>query len=464
MPGSYTPNFHLKRLGPGEKLSDESYKYTTQDRDLIDLLLQIGASTHHHSGAAASSSAPPAPELRLHTTGGTIPAGQRVFYKIALVDPNGIETVASPERYIDTAPAVIPPGAPALELVGTGGILMPGNYYYVLTAYFPTNTQETTPGVTQFVHIAAGTTNEIVLHFPSPPVGAAGYNIYRQKPGNSGLLYLASVAITGGVTPGNYVDDGSVTEDCDRRPPNANGTESSNSIDVQLVGATPAVPAGFTWKIYRTYAPNNYQNSVLHHVVEETFTGSGIITPIWVDTGGGTTTGQPQDSSVVPASPSKISLTSMAEAEGRLPLAGVQDFPQVVSFAMTGVLAVTDGKVAWICEYPRATIVGVRIGLGKGYTPAATPVIADVNVGVGLNPGSYASIFSGSGVQPRIAVGDQMGAIAVPDVTTNLTLGDSLTVDIDQAGGGATPTDYDLMVNIMLLVQFDNAVSNGSWS
>jgi hypothetical protein len=203
---------------------------------------------------------------------------------------------------------------------------------------------------------------------------------------------------------------------------------------------------------------------VLHLVVEETFEGSGIITPTWTDVGGGTSTGQPQATSVVPDSPDPINLTGMAEVQGRLPLAGVNRFPQVVTFAMTGALAVTEGKVAWVCEYPRATVVGVRAGLGKGYAPASTAVIADVNVGVGLNPSSYVSIFSGTGAQPQIAVGDQMGDIAVPDVTTDLTLGDSLTVDIDQSGGGATPTDYDLMVNIMLLVQFDNDASDEVWS
>ena len=461
MPSSYTANFHLKRLGPTEKLSDESYKYSTADRDLIDLLLQIGASTHKHNGAAASSSAPTAPTLTLHTTGGTIPAGRRVFYKVALVDPNGIESVASDEVYQDTPAAVDAPGAPALELVASGGVLLPGNYYYVLTAYTPTSSQETTPGVTQFVHVPDGTTNEIVIHFPAPPAGAAGYNIYRQKPGNSGLLYLASVPISGTTTPDPYTDDWSVAEDCDRRPPNVNSTDASNSIDV---GFVDTLPDGYTWRVYRTYAPNNYTNSLLHWVVEETFEGSGIIVTTWIDVGGGTATGQPQSQSVVPNSPSKVSLTDMAEAQGRLPLAGLKYFPQVVTFGMTGLVAVTEGKVAWICEYPRAKIIGVRASLGKGYAPASTAVIVDVNVGVGLNPSSYDSIYSGTGAQPQIAVGDQMGDIAVPDVTTDLTLGDSLTIDIDQAGGGATPTDYDLMVNVMLLVQFDNVVSDGSWS
>jgi hypothetical protein len=103
----------------------------------------------------------------------------------------------------------------------------------------------------------------------------------------------------------------------------------------------------------------------------------------------------------------------------------------------------------WTCDFTSATIVGVRASLGRGYHPASQPVIVDVKKGSGLSP-TYTSIFSGA--FPEVLVGNQIGAVQTPAVTT-LAKGDSLVCDITQSGGGATPTDGYLTVNVELLVQ-----------
>jgi len=317
-----TPNFHLKKLGQGEHMSDEGYKFSDADRDTIDRLLALGA-THHHTGASPSSYADGlgAPTLTAHVAGGSIPAGVRVFYKVALVDPNGFESVAGPESYVDMPAAIAIPAAPALELDDAGGTLLPGNYYYVLSAYDPLNTQETPGGQAAYFPVPSGATNAIILHFPSPPSGATGYNIFRQKPGGSRPVYLDSVTITDGATPDNYVDDGSVTEDGNRRVPTVNSTRSQNSIDVDLPGAVSPLADGWTWRVYRTYAANSYLNSLLRWVVDETSEGSGVITTTTTDIGGGTVVGAPKDTATNPASPDKVDLAT--ETTGVLPAAQI---------------------------------------------------------------------------------------------------------------------------------------------
>ena len=47
--------------------------------------------------------------------------------------------------------------------------------------------------------------------------------------------------------------------------------------------------------------------------------------------------------------------------------------------------------------------------------------------------------------------GEQIGEPAVPDVVA-ITVGDALYADIDQVGGGATPMDDGLVVQVYMFV------------
>lgn len=436
-----TPRYHFTTMGAGDAFSANGYKYTDADRRLLEVLAYLGAEGHHHDGAAGDSSTPVAPVLTLDATAGTIPGGARVYYKVTLVDPNGLESAGSPESFVDTPAALAPPAAPSLAVVSTGGTLQPGTRYYALSAYYPLSTQETTAPNIAPVQIFSGATNQVRVTRPTLPVGATGWNIYRREPGEIDYFYVTTqlAAVT------SWLDDGSSASACDRRRPQANGTNATNSVEVCLGGATPVLPgAGWTWKVYRTYANASYVNSFLHHVVEETFEGSGINAICHIDTGFATMAGQPPASAPAIGSPSKVLLTGGAEVEGCLPYANVAGFPFAVTFEFAGAVTVHDGTKVWVCEFPTYTILGVRANLGRGSVPAAQAVVGDVKKWTGS---AWASIFTTTPNRPQVAVGATIGTRKVPQ-SPALVLGDAIVADVLQAGAGATPTDSDLAITV----------------
>lgn len=334
-----TAHYLLKRIRAGEHFSDDDFKYTDSDRVLADLLMYLGAEGHHHDGAAAPDLSVSPPTLTLSDTGGALPAGTRVYYRIALVNGDGFEGPASVEEYVDTDPAIATPNPPSLAVATTGGALLPGQYYYAVSAYQTANTVETRASTPVYISAPVGSSlNEITLTLPALPAGATGFNIYRRKPGASDWRYLASTA---GPT---YVDDGSVTEDATRGLPSANTTNTTSMVTVTFPGATPVVPDGMTWRIYRTTVANDYRNSLLHAVVEES--SPGVIAVDYDDLGSATLPGSPRNSSVIPGSPSKIDLAT--EVDGVLPSANM------TAMIGSGALAdrppggdVPDGFVYW---------------------------------------------------------------------------------------------------------------------
>lgn len=450
-----TDRYALKRLIAGQSLSDDGYQFTDADRVLIDRLLYLGAESHRHDGATATAStAPAAPSLLTVTTAGAIPAGTRVYYKVTLVDVNGLESTPSTEVFVDTPAPLIEPGPPTLLARSTGGTLAPGNYYYALSAYANgINTQETKALSPGFITVPVGsTTNSIEIVFPALPAGATGWNIYRKRPGGARYDYLLSVAANVATPPTRYIDTGAAVEDCNRTTPVRNSTNAQNSVQVTIGGATPAVPVGMTWKVYRTYIGGNYDNTLLHHVVEHTADFSGIITPRYTDMGLSPMVGKPPTVGIAIASPPRIRFGDSADVQGALPLARVSAFPEMVAFSFEGTLSPRQGTSVWVCEYPRATIMGVRASLGRGYSPVATDVVVDVICGTNTATPTFASIFAALADQPRILVGAQIGTRVVPTAKRELLEGEALSIDIETAGGGATPNDRDLTVMVYLLV------------
>lgn len=439
MAGS-TSNYGLQKLGAGDSFATNGYKYTDADREQIDNLLKLGAETHHHTGEAASSYSLTAPTLTLSATGGVLPAGARIWYTYTYVDANGHETGQSVEDYVDTAAPVSNPAAPTLTSIATTGTLIPGNYYYVLSAYTGSSANETQATNPNYITVPAGTnTNKVTLTLPTLPSGATGFNIYRLKPGSSGYFWLAST------TSGSYVDNGSVTDDCNRVLPTRNTTNATNKVTVALPGA---VPADTTWKIYRTTNDGVWSNTFLKWVTEETFDGSGIIAPSYLDVGTATSLGDPPSTSQLVGSPDKLLLTDGSEVQGGLPM-GLTAFPFAETWGFFGTLEITVGTSVWVCPFPAATILFCKAALGRGYAPASTSVICDVNKGTGATP-TYTTIYTTQSNRPSIGVGRQIGAKTYPDVKT-LVEGDSLSVDIDQIGGGATRTDKDLTVTVYMI-------------
>lgn len=467
MAGS-TDHYGLITLEGGESLSTNGYQFTNADRQRIDQLLWLGAEGHHHTGAVGSIQEPASgPTLTLQTTGGSIPAGTRVYYRISYVDSNGLESVSSAESFIDTPDPIDSPGAPSLAYSTTGGVLAPGVYYYALTAYVDASIAETMVGPTTYIQVPITThTNLVTLTLPSLPAGATGFNVYRRAPGQTKYFYLASVDMTVATPPLTYVDSGSVEEDCDRSLPTKNSTNSSNSVIVTHSGATPAVPVGYTWKVYRTYVNTNWQNSLLAWVVEYVSESSTIITPTYTDVGASTTTGSPLDISQVTDSPSRVLLTNGAEVQGALPGAMVGGFLFEKSFFFPGLVQAIPGESTWAVPFEEVEIVGVICSLGRGSTPVGQAVIADVVVSSGVTPVSWTSVFALTADRPTVPVGQTVGAYALATAgttTRRLVRGDTLSADVAQAGGGATPGDEDLNISVFMLVRSTSGITQ-TWS
>lgn len=450
MAGS-TDHYGLTTLGAGDQLSENDYAFTRADRERIDNLLFLGVEGHRHTGAATGVTEPDtAPTLEIDSLSGAIPSGTRVYYKYTYVDVAGTESAPSPEAFIDTPASVDAPTAPVVEYATTGGTLLGGAYYYALSAYTGTNISETRAPAPAYLTVPTTTaTNTVTLTLPALPSGADGFNVYRRAPGNSTYHHLDSVDMTVATPPTEYVDDGSVTADCDRPLPAANTTNSQNNITITLPGATPAVPDGYTWKIYRTYVNGDYSNSLVTHRVETEEETYGDIIPYYTDQGASTQPGSPPAATVAIGAPEQIELTDAAEVQGVLPMANVT-FPYAVHFQVAGPLSVLEGAGIWTCEFPYAEIVAVRAALGRDSTPSSQPVIVDVIKGTGTATPVYSSIFPSSD-KPRVETGQQVGARYTPDDVV-VEQGDVLTVDINQTGGGATPTDRDLVVTISLIL------------
>jgi hypothetical protein len=299
-----TQYFGLAKLGSGEGLSDAP-KFASDDRDLIDQAL-YNAVQHRHTGASVGAPTE-ALTLTLSATGGTIPAATTVRYKYTYIDPDTGETLASPEASVTTADPLAAPAAPTYVLQSIGGALEPGQYFYVLTEYVGSSTVETKAEIPVSVIIPVGTsTNEVTLVLPALSAEASGFNLYRRAPNEARYYFLASIP-DAATPPTEYVDDGSVTPST-RSLPSENTTFATNSITVDIPGATPAIPVDNQWSLYRSYSAD-FSSSFLVQLTEAELT--------YVDTGSGTAAGAPPISAL--ASPSQIDLT--AEVQNELPVA-----------------------------------------------------------------------------------------------------------------------------------------------
>lgn len=372
-----TPNYGFTWLAPGENLSVDDYRFIYDNPQMLDLLVRMLGEDHHHTGLARLvTSMPAAPTLTLHTDAGTLPAGVNAYYRYALVDPDGFEAAASAEAVIATQAVIATPGAPTLSTVATGGALPPGQYLYAVSAYQGAITSETLESAMVIVTVPVGTsTNVITLTMPDLPAGATGFNIFRQKPGAAGFFYLAST------TGSSYDDNGSVLEDCTRLLPQRNTTSSTNRVVVTLPGATPALPAGWTWRLYRTLSANDYRKSLLHHVTEQTV--PGVVDVSYEDLGGATTVGKPQNQAVIPGTPQKVLLTGGAEVRGLLPADMIDGgiMPNVEAWA-----ARTPPAVALLstnAQYPdemAVAAIGTTVYMSGGFFPGSggTEIVNDL--------------------------------------------------------------------------------------
>lgn len=457
----YTDRWGFSILGPGDALQADGYKFSDADRRLIDRLLTFALENHHHSGAAGTDRTPVSgPNLTVANTGGAITSGVRFYYAFTIIDVDGNESGPSPSAYADAPAGVGVPPAPALSFTAGSGSLGPGSYSYVLSAYKGATSLETKATNSAFVTITgANPSNEVSVILPARPPGADGFNIYRKSPTGLHYLYLTSVA--GSAPLDVWIDNGSISGDCDRSLPSTNTTTNTNAVTVTFPGATPTIPDGFSWRLYRTSDPSNWGRSYLATIGPSGSPPSTALT--FVDVGTGTQMGGPPSRAQLIGSPPKVLLTNAAEVTGTLP-PGLNVIPTVISFAKAGGLAVETGSFVWVCDYEQADIIACRAFLGRDSSPASSDVIVDVNI---YRPDAatpaWTSIYDNGSTRPRVPVGAMIGERSAP-ILHHLVRGDLVSVDIDQVGGGATPTDYDLTVNVFMMVQAGSTTVSQVWT
>jgi len=313
-----TQHFGLNKFGAEGRLSDEGYKYTLRDRDLIDALIHsLTVHNHQAPSVATSLAGPPASvylDLTLNTTGGNLLAGRDYYYKFAYLDDQGNETEASSAVLISTPDPIIPPETQVLATATTGGSLAPGTYKYALAFYQDAGGVTTAPNISAITVPTGTSTNTITIPLPTPPGDADGWKIYRKGPGDLEYWLLDTVADG----PTEYVDDGTINPDCTQKRPLANTTNSTNSITIDLPASElPLSPLVSAWKIYRTSAAGSYPaNSLLATVVETTTEGGADLVTTYLDTGGALSLGIPLQQSAVPVSPPQLDAGNIFDLAG----------------------------------------------------------------------------------------------------------------------------------------------------
>ncbi len=367
---STTSFYGLQKLDRSEPLSTNDYAFVSKNLDIIDrLMYKVHTAVFEEDTPIGNPSSPLT--LDIETTGGGIPAGRTVRYKFTYVDAYGNETAASPEATISTPAPITRPNQPSLASVSTGGTLLSGGYFYILSAYVGVNTSETNGSVAGAISVRSGSTNKIVLTLPTLPSGADGFNIYRRGQGEVQFYYLDSIDMNVATPPTTYEDDGGTAVLSSRTPSATNLTFSTNKITVTLPGATPSVPSGYTWRLYRTFTSGDYNSSLLEWVTTETSFGSGIIVPDTEDLGNVTSIGSPPSVSSITGDVDRIDavVTAVDALEATLGVNPEGSFDDVADR-----LDDVDSRLS----SSEATVYGWSTDFEFNFNQATVPAILDI--------------------------------------------------------------------------------------
>lgn len=280
-----TQHFGFTRIARGEQFDKNGFAFSDLDPLMLDQLLFALANHSHDGNERLRGPGDVVPSLTTQATGGTLPSDTTFYYRIAYCDRWGLETEASDEVAITTAPGIAPPEGPVADVETTNGSLGPGLYSYVVT-FVTMDGGETTASVPADVRITEGHTNRILLDLATLPAEAEAIRIYRAKPGQTRFYFLQETDAE------SVYDDGVVPEDQSIAVPVQNTTNSSNSVTVEI----PAIPEGvFSWRIYRSTEPGVYDGfNLVHHVIEGSTETSNDLRTSWVDTGDILEQGEPR--------------------------------------------------------------------------------------------------------------------------------------------------------------------------
>lgn len=289
-----TARFKLNRFGGGTSgtIGDDGQKYTSSDRDTIDrLLTQVEIHDHHYRPVTAALAT--AATAVLVQGGGALPSGHTYYYRYAVVDVQGIESLAAPAVAKPTPNLLAIPAMPSAYVNATDvGTLAPGTYYYSLTAL--RGAEETPLSAAITLSIIAG---EGAVRVTLPPLGSAdSFRVWRMGFNEAGFTKLGVVAAA------EYLDNGSIAADpcaCDpgNLPPQMNTGISNYAVTVTLpVGVD--LSTARSWRLYRSvYAGMFPTNALVHEVVERAteWDPTSALLRSWTDVGDALVSGAPSD-------------------------------------------------------------------------------------------------------------------------------------------------------------------------
>jgi len=347
---SSTQYFGFERFGPEGRISDNNYKFSGRDKDTLDSILWTLVQHDHRDTSVESTMAGPGdrPDLTSSSTGGTIPAGQTMYYKVSYVDSFGNETESSIASTSSTESPLPSPPVMGVSYVTTGGALDPGVYRYAL-AYYQSGIGTTKATNITSINVPVGTsTNVITITLDSLPTGATGWQIYRKGPGDSDYFYL-DAATTGP----DYDDDGlDLALDCTKSRPLQNTSNSTNKIVVDLAPATlPLDERIVEWRIYRTNTVGFFGPTSLLATVVDTVTQAGTdLVTTYVDTGAITFAGSPLTQTVVPPPVPQLDPSDVFTGDTRLQAKHAPQGIHAHSTSLNGTLVVQDYNQFYVPE------------------------------------------------------------------------------------------------------------------
>lgn len=436
-----TPRFGLTTLDrPDEKFDHDSSRFGTFNRLLLDRLLAYAAEQHVHDGQAIEGELPPAPDATAGEPGtGILGPGETAYYRYTRVDATGMEGPASRVLAARTPNQIAAPSSPSV--VPTEGFLPSGVFSYATTWWTGNDRCETPASPLTTVTAASregGSVGNLIDVGKIDPA-ADGWNLYRKGPMDIGWSRVASIGASNGST---YVDQDTV-EPIAMPLPAANSTFSRGSIIVTIPYNGPDVPQ---WKLYRTFNPSDWQDSLI------AWTDTTVVT----DTGLPGREGAPQDSSEALAGVPQVELHG--ESEGILP-SGLLTVPVQISLVVEGVLQPSYSRFIWVNEFDVASITSIRARIMNG-APEDRALIVSLERKPANGP--WAELER---CRTWVLPGETAGDLTVVDIDFNdvLVPGEAIRALVVQDGGGGH-TDADLVLSVMLLCQYGSVTETHTWS
>jgi len=275
-------------------------------------------------------------------------------------------------------------------------------------------------------------------------VDFCGESLRRDLSRDDELVYLKTLPPEARTT----VDAGDQAVNRFRTSPRFNTTNMTNTVTVHLPNPLPS--GSWTWKLYRTYDPGQWDNSLLDWIGP---------TGTYLDDGRATRAGFPPITSAAVGGAPKIDLGT--DTEGVPPFT-VADVANRIANFNSDRTAVGPSTWQWISEYHRAALVAMRATVGRN-----TPVTQDMTLSLERHTsGSWLPVTMPFDSDPIVAIIRAGETIGDTVLLSNwpagpVARGDMLRMNVLQDGYGGNNDIHDLTLAVTLRVQ--DGVSDQSY-